>query len=146
MKSRTSHPKDEAQATPVALREDHGGKAAGVDWTHLRLSEGADSAMSENEALEVKPGGDKGAIGAGQHTRRLRGAARPKDHHTPVEPLVSIEGFALTLGVSRRVVERLRAEGSIPPADLYIGRLPRWRPETVRQWIQDQVETTGRID
>jgi hypothetical protein len=46
-----------------------------------------------------------------------------------------VEDVARALGVSRRVLERERSAGRFPPPDLTIGRMPLWRPETIRAWI-----------
>ena len=48
----------------------------------------------------------------------------------------SITEVARSLGVGRRTVERLISSGQFPKADFYIGRMPRWKPESVRQWIE----------
>jgi predicted DNA-binding transcriptional regulator AlpA len=47
-----------------------------------------------------------------------------------------LDEVAATLGVSRRAIERLRSAGRFPPPDLTIGRMPLWRPETIRAWIE----------
>jgi predicted DNA-binding transcriptional regulator AlpA len=54
---------------------------------------------------------------------------------TTIEPLVGVEGLAKILSVSRRTIERQRSAGNFPRPDLYIGKMPRWQPETVRRWI-----------
>ena len=41
-----------------------------------------------------------------------------------------------SLGVSRRSVERERSAGRFPSPDLTIGRMPLWKPETIREWIE----------
>lgn len=66
--------------------------------------------------------------------------ARPTDQARPVppsavEPLLSLEDPTRVLSCSRRLVERLKAAGELPRPDLRIGRMPRWRPETIRRWI-----------
>jgi hypothetical protein len=45
-----------------------------------------------------------------------------------------IDEVAAALGVSRRAIERERAAGRFPRPDLTIGRMPLWRPETVREF------------
>ena len=40
------------------------------------------------------------------------------------------------LGVSRRTLERERSAGRFPRPDLTIGRMPLWRPETIREWVE----------
>jgi excisionase family DNA binding protein len=54
---------------------------------------------------------------------------------SPIGPLLSIEQFARVLNISRRTAERLLASGRLPKADLRLGRIPRWRPETVRRFL-----------
>ncbi|QDV32368.1 hypothetical protein ElP_01960 [Tautonia plasticadhaerens] len=44
--------------------------------------------------------------------------------------------IAEALGVSRRALERERSAGRLPKPDLTIGRMPLWRPETIRGWIE----------
>ena len=59
-----------------------------------------------------------------------------KDHASAVlEPMLGIVAVAELLGVSRRLIERDRAAGRFPRPDLVIGRMPRWKPETIRRWI-----------
>ncbi|APW60454.1 helix-turn-helix transcriptional regulator [Paludisphaera borealis] len=53
-----------------------------------------------------------------------------------IEPLMTIVDLARTLACSRRVVERMRAAGKIPQPDIKVGKMPRWRPETIRTWIE----------
>jgi hypothetical protein len=52
-----------------------------------------------------------------------------------IEPLLSPSDIARTLRCTRRCLEQLRAAGRFPSPDVKVGRLPRWRPETVREWI-----------
>src|SRR4051812_41595585 len=54
-----------------------------------------------------------------------------------------VDRFALRLdeladafGVSRRALERERAAGRLPKPDLHIGKMPLWRVETVRAWLE----------
>jgi hypothetical protein len=46
-----------------------------------------------------------------------------------------LDELAAALGVSRRVLERERAAGRLPKPDLHIGRMPLYRPATIRGWI-----------
>ena len=55
-----------------------------------------------------------------------------------IEPLMSIKDVANILNAGRRTIERLIASGEFPRADLYIGKLPRWKRETVTTWINNQ--------
>jgi predicted DNA-binding transcriptional regulator AlpA len=54
----------------------------------------------------------------------------------PLEALLSVADLALVLNASRRAVERMRAAGKLPRPDLRVGKLPRWKPETIREWIE----------
>ncbi len=40
------------------------------------------------------------------------------------------------LDISRRALERERSAGRFPPPDRTIGRMPLWRPESIRRWIE----------
>jgi predicted DNA-binding transcriptional regulator AlpA len=53
-----------------------------------------------------------------------------------IEPLLRVADLTRVLNCSRRVVERMRAAGRLPSPDLHIGKMPRWRPETIRAWIE----------
>lgn len=53
-----------------------------------------------------------------------------------VEPMMSLGDWSGVLNCSRRMVERLKSSGRLPKPDLIIGRMPRWKPETVRRWIE----------
>jgi hypothetical protein len=63
----------------------------------------------------------------------------PTETHTPaaptVEPLLNTDDLARVLNAGRRTVERLRNTGKLPQPDLYVGKMPRWSPETISQWI-----------
>lgn len=48
-----------------------------------------------------------------------------------------LEEIADMLGVSRSTIERERRKGRFPRPDLHIGRMPLWRPETIRQWVEN---------
>jgi len=60
------------------------------------------------------------------------GPALPAD----LEPLIGIDDLARILSCSRRLVERMRASKKIIHPDMYICRMPRWRPERIRHWIE----------
>lgn len=47
-----------------------------------------------------------------------------------------ISEVADALGVSRRMIERERAAGRFPRPDLVIGRMPLWKPETIRALLE----------
>jgi predicted DNA-binding transcriptional regulator AlpA len=62
--------------------------------------------------------------------------AAPGELADAIEPLLSIDALARVLNASRRSIERLRSAGKLPRPDLRIGKMPRWRPETIRRWIE----------
>ena len=63
--------------------------------------------------------------------------AKPKRPLPPgIEPTVGIDGWAAVLSCSRRLVERMRAAGRIPRPDLMVGKMPRWRASTVRDYLE----------
>ena len=47
-----------------------------------------------------------------------------------------LDELADALGVSRRTIERERSAGRFPRPDLTIGKMPLWRVETIRQWVE----------
>jgi hypothetical protein len=50
---------------------------------------------------------------------------------------------AQTLGVSRRLLERELSAGRFMKPDLYIGRVPLWRVESIRAWLAEQAAEQG---
>jgi hypothetical protein len=73
----------------------------------------------------------------------------PIDHKTPldrlraagVEPLLGVADWAAALGCGRRVVERMRSVGRIPRPDCHVGKMPRWYPSTLREWLRAEGES-----
>jgi hypothetical protein len=61
-------------------------------------------------------------------------AATPRPDR--IESLWSLDDIARRLKCSRRLVERLKSAGKLPPPDLRVGRMPRWKEETIRAWIE----------
>jgi predicted DNA-binding transcriptional regulator AlpA len=55
-----------------------------------------------------------------------------------IEPLFRWSDLRRVLVASQRTLDRLRASGKLPRPDLFIGRSPRWKAETIRQWIDAQ--------
>jgi hypothetical protein len=53
-----------------------------------------------------------------------------------LEPLLGINNLAAILSCSRRLVERLRSAGRVPKPDIWVGKMPRWRAETIRRWLE----------
>ena len=63
---------------------------------------------------------------------------RPDKAETPGEIprlLWRLDDVARALSVDRRTIERLRSAGKFPRADMQIGRIPLWRPATIRDWV-----------
>ncbi len=58
-----------------------------------------------------------------------------------VEPLLSKRDVAAALGCEIRTVERLASAGRFPRPDVRVGRLPRWKAETIRRWIDQGGES-----
>ena len=81
--------------------------------------------------------GDSGRLGvADQHKL----ADQPPAAGHAIEPMLSLDDLAALLNVSRRWLERERSAGRVPKPDFQAGRCPRWKPATIRGWI----ETGGR--
>ena len=55
---------------------------------------------------------------------------------TPERLLIRLDELADRLGISRRTIERERSAGRFPRPDLTVGKMPLWRPETIREWIE----------
>jgi hypothetical protein len=66
------------------------------------------------------------------------------DAKPPVERLaLRFDEVAAALGVSRRLLERELSAGRFVRADLYIGRVPLWRFESLRAWLAQQAAERG---
>lgn len=63
-----------------------------------------------------------------------------KDADGAPETLETIDDWMQPLRISRRGVDRMLAAGKIPPLDLRIGRLLRWKNGSVARWIDAQAE------
>ena len=46
---------------------------------------------------------------------------------------MSLDELATVLNCSRRLVVRMRAAGKVPKPDMKVGKMPRWRVETIRR-------------
>ena len=69
----------------------------------------------------------------------MKNAALPDPAHArPVAERLALrlDELPAALGVSRRTLERERSAGRFPRPDLTIGRIPLWRPETIREWVE----------
>ena len=55
----------------------------------------------------------------------------------PIERMTwRLDDVAKALGISRRAIERERSAGRFPRPDMILGRMPLWRPETIRGWVE----------
>jgi hypothetical protein len=52
--------------------------------------------------------------------------------------LLSTDDIATLLHAGRRTVERMRAGGKLPKPDLFVGKMPRWKADTIFGWIDAQ--------
>jgi hypothetical protein len=53
-----------------------------------------------------------------------------------IEPMLGLDDLATILKCSRRWLERARSAGRVPKPDFMAGRCPRWKPSTIRAWIE----------
>ena len=71
--------------------------------------------------------------------------SRPDQAPPPaLDPLLSIDDLARVLNCGRRSVERLLSAGRLPRPDVRLGRMPRWRTVTIREWINGQAAGRGK--
>jgi hypothetical protein len=71
----------------------------------------------------------------------VKSAVRPAGW---IEPLLSVADLVRILNVSRRVVDRMRSSGHLPPHNLTIRKAPRWKAATIRSWIDAGGKGGGR--
>jgi predicted DNA-binding transcriptional regulator AlpA len=96
-------------------------------------------------AVEAEvPGNGRSAEAASVLPRRVK-LADAVLNCNPVVPLRdrlawSLADVARLLGLSRRHLERLRKDGSMPPPDIQLGRrrVLLWRPATINRWLDSQ--------
>lgn len=50
--------------------------------------------------------------------------------------LLRLDEVARSLGFTERTLNRLRSAGKFPKPDVQVGRMPLWKPATVRAWIE----------
>jgi predicted DNA-binding transcriptional regulator AlpA len=53
-----------------------------------------------------------------------------------IEPLLTKADLAEILRVNTRTIERMISRGDLPKPDKHLSRMPRWRAETIRRWIE----------
>lgn len=64
--------------------------------------------------------------------------ARPRVALAKGEQMWDIRSLADLLKVSRRTVERMAAGGTLPKPDKVIGRMKRWLPQTIENWMENR--------
>jgi predicted DNA-binding transcriptional regulator AlpA len=57
-------------------------------------------------------------------------------HSTPPRLALRADEIAESIGISRRSLQRELAAGRFPRADLYVGKMPLWRVETIKAWLE----------
>jgi hypothetical protein len=83
------------------------------------------------------PPGDKPEIDALRELAAILKDALERQARPPVDRMtLRLDELAAALGVSRRVIERERSAGRLPAPDLVIGKMPLWRVDTVRAWLE----------
>jgi len=133
-----------ATATPVFTRKDFMNpiqiqikivldSEAVFDLLVRAIERGAASSLERILQVVQHRANDGIPISAASHAQDL-------DQHEPDESqleakLVDANAIAKMLGVSARMVWRLRDSGRIPKP-VIIGRLVRWRSEAIDEWIQ----------
>jgi predicted DNA-binding transcriptional regulator AlpA len=95
-------------------------KPAVCDSGPIRLADATDH-QPEDPRPEARPQG---------------GSPRGRTLPASIEPMLHIDDLAELLSCSRRLVERMRSAGKIPKPDIHVGRCPRWKPATIRAWIE----------
>ena len=72
----------------------------------------------------------------GRYPQERGNASRDQRTAPPsIESLWTPKDVASYLRVSVRMLERMRSTGAMPPPDVFLGRLPRYRPNTIRAWL-----------
>ncbi len=66
-------------------------------------------------------------------SRRAQPEATPE---RAIEPSLSLDDLCVIHHCSRRTIEREKSAGRLPKPDYYVGKMPRWRPETIHGWIE----------
>ena len=58
--------------------------------------------------------------------------------------MMGYRSIAAFLGIGLRTAKRWVAEGVLPPPDLRLRGIVRWRPETVQTWLCRQGRNAGK--
>jgi hypothetical protein len=57
--------------------------------------------------------------------------------------VLTLDDVADYLKCSRRKVESMKAAGKLPRPDFHVGRMPRWKLETIRRWSDELARGQG---
>jgi predicted DNA-binding transcriptional regulator AlpA len=68
--------------------------------------------------------------------RPVEGNPDAPPDHLAGRVTIRLDEVASLLGISRRVLERERSAGRFPRPDMTIGRMPLWKPDTIRAWVE----------
>ena len=60
---------------------------------------------------------------------------------TPAPALWTMDDVATHLSVCRRTTERMLATGKLPKPDVRLGKLMRWKPETIFAWLNNMADS-----
>lgn len=110
--------------------------------------------MMPNQAARRKAGSRHNTAGATGPAETLPRLAPPPDQSAIVPAtLVASEAVAqllwskpqvqAALGISQATLDRLTAAGRFP-RPVRVGRLLKWRPEDVREWVNSQAKGGAR--
>jgi predicted DNA-binding transcriptional regulator AlpA len=53
-----------------------------------------------------------------------------------IAPLITKGDLERILQIDSRTIDRMRSSGKLPKPDLFLSRMPRWKAETIRAWIE----------
>jgi len=109
-------------------------KPALADPGSLRLTR--PQGGSPRHPPDVDPIGSPDDPGPQPEARPQGGSPRGRTLPASIEPMLHIDDLAALLSCSRRLVERMRSAGKVPEPDIHVGRCPRWKPATIRAWIE----------
>jgi hypothetical protein len=59
--------------------------------------------------------------------------------------LVRLNDLPTLTRIGKRTIERLRASGKLPKPDLRVGKMPLWKVETIRDWIEALSRNGGAL-
>jgi predicted DNA-binding transcriptional regulator AlpA len=147
---RDGRPREDVAWNPTNLTADSSGRlwqpVNSLDWSTPTTRRRPPGRRSPQRARELRLRCDcPEATPKESHAEGGFSMRRPARNLPPVKPAtpppdrltLRLNEVAQGLGVSRRSLERERAAGRFPPPDLTIGRMPLWRLESVREWVEE---------